>query len=31
LQNGYTIGVIDSEPAAEINTKADLENYLKNL
>jgi 3-deoxy-manno-octulosonate cytidylyltransferase (CMP-KDO synthetase) len=31
LQNGYTIGVIDSEPAAEINTKADLENYLQNL
>lgn len=30
LQNGYTIGVIDSESAAEINTKDDLENYLQN-
>jgi 3-deoxy-manno-octulosonate cytidylyltransferase (CMP-KDO synthetase) len=29
LQNGYRIGVCDSEPAAEINTEDDLKNYLE--
>ena len=31
LQNGYSIGVCESESAAEINTETDLTTYLENL